>query len=118
MKKRSILTFAVLTAALSLTALDAHAAIQTFEGIVSDSMCGMKHMMADKSPMQCTEECVKAGSSHALVVGDKVYTLSGNPASIAPFAGKHVTMQGVLKDKTITASIKGAKTAMPHDMPI
>ena len=46
---------------------------QTFTGEVSDSMCGAKHMMANKA--DCTRACVGKGSNYALVVGEKVYTL-------------------------------------------
>jgi hypothetical protein len=47
---------------------------KTFTGEVSDSMCGTKHMMANKA--ECTRACVSKGSNYALVVGDKVYTLN------------------------------------------
>jgi hypothetical protein len=48
---------------------------QTLTGKVSDAMCGAKHMMAGKDA-ECARECVKRGSTYALVVGDKVYTLA------------------------------------------
>src|SRR5712671_2732315 len=64
---------------------------QTFTGVVSDSMCGAKHMMKDASAAKCTRECVKSGSDYALVVGDKVYTLKGNRAEIDKFAGEGAT---------------------------
>ena len=60
------------------------------------------------------QECVKSGSSYALVVGDKVYTLAGMPQSVAPFAGKHVHVEGSLKDNTIT--ITSISDAMPKGM--
>src|SRR5579884_451425 len=47
---------------------------QTLSGVVSDTMCGAKHMM-EGSPADCTRACVGKGSKYALVVGDKVYTL-------------------------------------------
>src|SRR5690242_17227464 len=47
---------------------------ETFTGIVSDSMCGAKHMMPG-DPVACAHACLKQGSKYALVVGDKVYTL-------------------------------------------
>src|ERR1700676_4846673 len=50
------------------------AAVQTFTGTVSDSMCGTKHMMPGDDAA-CLRACVKKGSQYALVVGDKVYTL-------------------------------------------
>ncbi len=61
---------------LGLGALLATAAgkSQTLTGEVSDAMCGAKHEMPGKAA-DCTRGCVKHGSSYALVVGDKVYTL-------------------------------------------
>ena len=47
---------------------------QTLTGEVSDAMCGAKHEMG--KPADCTRACIKHGSKYALVVGDKVYTLS------------------------------------------
>lgn len=83
---------------------------QTFTGIVSDSMCGAKHMMKDAA--QCTRECVKPGSDYALVVGDKVYTLKGNKAQIDKLAGERATVKGKLSGDTITVdSISSAKAS-------
>ena len=42
---------------------------QTFTGVVSDSMCGAKHMMPG-DPVGCAHACLKQGSKYALVVGD------------------------------------------------
>jgi hypothetical protein len=47
---------------------------ETFTGVVSDSMCGAKHMMPGDA-VGCAHACLKQGSKYALVVGDKVYTL-------------------------------------------
>jgi hypothetical protein len=70
MKTKTLnLVFLLLVAALSPAA----AKTKTFTGEVSDSMCGAKHMMADKA--ECTRTCISKGSNYALVVGDKVYTL-------------------------------------------
>lgn len=41
-------------------------------GVISDAICGRKHAMAGKSDAECTRECVRRGSQHALIVGDKV----------------------------------------------
>jgi hypothetical protein len=96
-----------------------HAAAQTIDGVVSGTMCGKKHMLAGKTAAECIRVCVKEGSSYAIVAGDKVYTLAGKPQVIAPFAGKHVHIEGDLKNNTITVtSIHEAKAAMPSDMPM
>jgi hypothetical protein len=114
MKNTAILTLALISALVTPAIQKAYASIQTVDGIVSDSMCVKKHMMPGKSSAQCSQECVKAGSTYVLVAGDKVYSLNGKAATIAPFAGKHVQVQGNVNQKTIdVSSIQEAKTA-PH----
>ncbi|HEY3706561.1 MAG TPA: hypothetical protein VGL22_15980 [Terracidiphilus sp.] len=104
MKKPHTLSASLLALTLTLGPTLAFAAPQSFEGTVSDSMCGKKHMMPGKSDADCTKECIKAGSSYVLLSGDKIYTLSGKPADLAAFAGKHVKVQGELKQNTIAVS--------------
>ena len=104
MRKMPILILALLSATTIPVIQPAHAAAKTIDGLVSDTMCGKKHMLPGKTDAQCIPECIKSGSSYALVVGDKVYTLAGKPQTIAPFAGKHVKVEGVLKDNTITVT--------------
>ncbi len=84
---------------------------QTFVGNVSDSMCGLKHMMAGKSDKECTLECVKNGSKLALAdtASGKVYELS-DQVKAKDFAGQKVKVTGTLKGKTIeVASIEAAQ---------
>ncbi len=85
----------------------AAASSQTFTGEVSDSMCGAKHAMAgDKAA--CTRGCVKKGSSYALVVGDKVYTLKADDkkaqAELDKLAGSNAKVTGTADGDTITVS--------------
>lgn len=54
---------------------------QTLTGVVSDAMCGAKHMMPG-DPAGCLRACVSKGSKYALVVGDKVYTLDSSDKSV------------------------------------
>jgi hypothetical protein len=98
------------TAGLVLTASLAIAqATQTLTGIVSDAMCGKKHMMQGATAAQCTRECVKSGSDYALVVGNKVYTLKGDKAAFDKFAGANVVVKGKTSGSTvIVESIKAA----------
>ena len=114
MKKISLFALALMSAIMIPAIQQVHAATQTIDGIVSDSMCGKKHMLPGKSDAQCVQECIKSGSSYALVVGDKVYTLAGKPQTIAPFAGKRVHIEGSLKDNTIT--VTSISEAMPKGM--
>jgi hypothetical protein len=102
MKKSLILAIALMSGIMIPAIQQLHAASQAIDGIVSDSMCGKKHMMPGKTDAQCVQECVKSGSSYVLVVGDKIYTLAGKPQTIAPLAGKHVHVEGNLKGNTIT----------------
>ena len=80
---------------------------QSFTGTVSDAMCGAKHMM-EGNPAACLRACVQKGSNYALVVGDKVYTLtSQNPANLASLdklANKKATVEGTADGDTITVT--------------
>ena len=115
MKHTPILTIALLTVIMISAVQQAYAASSTIDGVVSDTMCGKKHMPSGKSDADCIAECVKDGAGYALVVGKKVYSLSGKPETIAPIAGKHVKVEGSVKGHIITvASVDEVKaTAMP-----
>ena len=80
---------------------------QTLTGTVSDSMCGAKHMMPDKSAADCAKECAKDGD-YALVVGDKVYTLKGHKAELDKLAGAKATVTGAVKGDTIEVATVAA----------
>lgn len=75
---------------------------QSLTGIITDSMCGAKHMMTNVSPAQCTRERVKQRSDYALVSGGKVYTLKGSAKDLDKYAGKSVTVTGKLSGDTFT----------------
>jgi hypothetical protein len=84
---------------------------QTFVGRISDSMCGLKHMMPGQSDKECTLECVKGGSKFVLAdtAKNKVYQLSDQQKSKA-FAGEKVKVAGTLQGDTIqVSSIVAAK---------
>jgi hypothetical protein len=80
---------------------------QTFKGEVSDSMCGKKHMMEGDNA-SCTRACVGKGSSYALVVGDKVYTLDAKDKAsldqLDKLAGKQASVKGTADGDTISVS--------------
>jgi hypothetical protein len=113
MRKTQFLALTIISAIMIPAIQQLHAASQTFNGVVTDSMCGKKHMLPGKTDAQCVQECIKSGSSYALVVGDKVYTLAAKPQTIAPFGGKRVHIEGSLKDNTITVT---AISEMQHNM--
>lgn len=109
MKRITILGLAILLSA-GITMASPKAAGKTFVGNISDSMCGLKHMMpgGDKA---CTVECVKGGYKYVLAdpASGKVYELSDQKKP-AEFAGEKVTVTGTLKGKVITVtSIEAAK---------
>ncbi len=79
----------------------ATAAPQTFTGVLSDSMCGAKHMIPGKTDAECTRECVKANAKYALVVDKNVYPLSGSLDGASSLAGKRVRISGVKNGDTI-----------------
>lgn len=85
---------------------------QTLSGVVSDTMCGAKHMM-EGSPADCTRACVGKGSKYALVVGDKVYTLDTSDQKaldeLNKLAGEKAKVTGTVNGDTVeVSSVSGA----------
>jgi hypothetical protein len=79
MRKAPVLALALMSAFMIPAIQQLYAASQEIDGVVTDSMCGKKRMMPRKTDAQCAQECIKSGSSYALVVGDKVYALAAKP---------------------------------------
>lgn len=102
MGKSLIFILILLTVALIPANQQVYAAVSTIDGIVSDTKCGRKHMLPGKTDAQCIQECLKDKASYALVVGANVYTLTGKPETIAPFACKHVKVVGTVRQLTLT----------------
>jgi Protein of unknown function (DUF5818) len=82
---------------------------KTFDGNISDKMCGAKHMM-EGGAKECTLKCVEAGSKFVLATPDgKVYDLSDQDKP-KEFAGEKVKVTGTLDGDTIQVSkIEAAK---------
>jgi len=100
-------------ATLLLIALPLTAKTQSYTGIVSDAMCGKKHMM-EGDPAACLRACVQKGSKYALVVGDKVYTLDSDDkatlATLDSLANQKATVNGEANGDEITVkSVSAAK---------
>lgn len=110
MKKFAYLSLAFfLLAGLSLAAPQEAGKQGTFVGNISDSMCGLKHMMEDAKG--CTLKCVQGGSKFVLADTEnkKVYQLSDQEKP-KEFAGQKVKVTGALKGETIeVASIEAAQ---------
>jgi hypothetical protein len=86
---------------------------ESFTGLVSDAMCGKKHMM-EGDPAACLRACVQKGSKYALVVGDKVYTLDTEDkaalATLDKLANKKATVKGQANgDEIQVSSVSPAK---------
>ena len=77
---------------------------ETVEGVVSDTMCGKQHMLPGKSDAQCIQECIGGKTKYALVVGDKVYALSGPTSAFAKYAGKKARVSGQVGKDTIAVN--------------
>lgn len=91
---------------ITMFAADAH----SFTGVVSDSMCGAKHVMKGDDA-SCARGCVEHGANYALVSGDKVYTLDGDKEKLGKYAGQSVTITGSVDgDKIKVESVKPAKS--------
>ncbi|MHB1936192.1 MAG: hypothetical protein ACYCOR_06375 [Acidobacteriaceae bacterium] len=91
----------------------ASAQTMTLKGVVTDQMCGARHMMAGASAAKCTRECVGMGSPYALVVGDKVYTLQASAdvkKELYALAGAPAVVTGTVSGmKVQVASVAAAK---------
>lgn len=110
-KRKLILISLAISLVLSMAVFAKEAA--TFNGKISDAMCGLKHSMAGLSDKECTLQCVKGGSKFVLAdeANQKVYELD-DQTKPREFAGASVVVKGSLKSdgKTIhVASIEAAK---------
>lgn len=63
------------------------------KGLISDSMCGFKHMMAGDEA-KCTRACVKNGSHYVLLVGHEIHELVSEDEDLDKLAGKRVEVIG------------------------
>ena len=101
----------IIAATFVFSATAAFAADQTWTGAISDKMCGADHkkMGGTMSDRDCTLACTKGGTPYVLVVGGKVYQLTGHDGDLKTHAGHTVNLTGELKGDTIRV----AKVEMP-----
>jgi hypothetical protein len=85
--------------------LSAMAVAAEFTGFVEDTKCSTTAAM--KNDADCAKKCIKGGSPAVLVTADgKIYKIA-NQDKIVAHAGETVTVNGSVKDDTITiASVK------------
>jgi hypothetical protein len=92
----------------AVAALAAPPAKQTFTGVITDSMCETgdhSHMRMGPTDAECTVACINEhGASYVLYDGKAVYTLSDQRAP-EKFAGKRVTVTGMVDAKTKTIQV-------------
>ena len=87
---------------LGAALLAAAAKPQTFTGVITDSMCGVKHTMGITPDGKCARDCVKMDPTkykYALLVGKNVYVLSDQQTP-EKFAAQKVIVTGTLFEKT------------------
>ena len=75
---------------------------RTFTGVITDTMCGLNHAVMGKvRDPDCVRACSKPGSKwrYALHDGKRAYVLSDQQTP-EKFAGKRVSIAGVLFEKT------------------
>lgn len=85
--------------------LTAAGTVQTFTGVITDTMCGPKHTMMKGQPDdECIRACVKGSAEFALYDGQNVWKLSDQKAA-AKFAAKKVKVTGMADRKTLTIKV-------------
>jgi phage tail tape-measure protein len=77
----------------------------TFNGMITDSRCGARHMKRSRqNSAECASACVRKGASYVLVDGDSRYRLAGGGDSLSKLAGQRATVTGTRQGNTITVS--------------
>jgi hypothetical protein len=79
-------------------ALSAVDAPQTFNDVITDTMCGAKHNMKGHSDVDCVKLCAKGSAQYALFDGENVLKLSDQKIP-AKFAAQRVKVTGMLDPK-------------------
>jgi hypothetical protein len=76
---------------------------QAYEGMITDTRCEARHSASiGMAPGDCTRVCVHGGENFALVHGDAVYVLEGEPAALKHAAGQRVRIVGTLNGNKIS----------------
>jgi hypothetical protein len=80
---------------------------QTFEAVISDSMCVLHHESGAEgqhtTDEDCTRDCVRGGSKYVLVVKGKALAVANQEhPGLSEHAGRTVTVEGTLDGDTVT----------------
>jgi hypothetical protein len=92
----------VLTLIVICTVLSFAERSKTYVGVITDTMCAGDHAAMKVTPdAKCVKDCVRDGKAfqYALLDGPRIYKLSDQETP-ARFAGRKVTVTGVLYTKT------------------
>ena len=83
----------------------------TYEGMITDTYCGAKHDAGiNRAASDCVRICVHSGNSFALLSGEKIYVLNGDPTTLKTIAGMRARVSGSLQGNTITVKSAVAVT--------
>jgi hypothetical protein len=103
-------TLTLFVAALLFSAAPILAAEKTWNGTISDSMCGAKHPAGEHdgkkmSEADCVKGCVEKGAKYVFISGGKTYQIANQDfADLKDHAGHKVALTGEMKDDAITVS--------------
>jgi hypothetical protein len=97
MKKRMLLAVVFSTLAVA-------GKVETFTGIITDTMCGPNHNMKGHPADQCVKICSKGQYSYALYDGSSIFKLSDQKTP-AKFAAQKVKVTGTLDQKNNTIKV-------------
>ena len=99
---------------LAIAALAAAPGKQTFSGVITDSMCARgdhSKMQMGPTDAECTIACIREhGATYVLYDGKHAYDLSDQQTP-ERFAGKKVTITGILNAKTYTIQVDSIAAA-------
>ena len=85
--------------------LSSFAMAEEWSGTISDEHCGAKHADASEKSQACVKKCVGGGAAPVFVTGDKVLKIDeASVAKVKPHLGHKVTINGSLKDDTVTVN--------------
>lgn len=104
----------LLLSLLVIAALMAAPERHTFSGVVTDSMCARgdhSKMQMGPTDAECTKACIlEHGATYVLFDGQHAYDLSDQKTP-EKFAGKRVTITGVLDAKSLTIKVDSMSAA-------
>ena len=96
-------TLFAMASLLAFSAMSAFGAQWT--GVISDSMCNVKHLDSSDKSIACVKSCVKGGDNAVFITGadNKIYKIDkASMDKVQPHLGHKVTITGTLNGDTVT----------------